>query len=238
MLHLPAAEGPASIHFSEVDAAALECRGGGAAVNAGGVDPRCLERFVRYLHRRMCLRRRLPAPEDYVHFCTTTGNAYRHLDTVTAELGRSARAALAAAIARPGAAAAEETLLMALRAFVLEMAVGKEETFGRWRAWAAREHATAQTHEVKEEPAAASSGAASSGEEAPFLHPMTDEELESFREYILLRDPQGGAGDPAVPKKVAFFTKNCARAAAAAPQALPAHWCGNGRRCCAPESAS
>lgn len=157
---------------------------------------------MRYLHRRMLLwlgDPLKPAPIDHVHGCTTSGNAYPHLDTGTNDTARAVRAALAASIARPGAAAAEDTLLQALRAFALQMAVGPDRTFRRWRDWAA----------ARGVPPAAGG----------CIYPLTDADLVSFREYTLLRDdPKTPGGDPAVPAEgEPFFTNACAHAASYRP---------------------
>ena len=82
---------------------------------------RTVELFYRYLYRRMCVRLqmdrekartplvtvlrddvRLEVPHDPVLAMTTTGNAYRHLDTGTISLGSDVRAALATVGLTPG----------------------------------------------------------------------------------------------------------------------------------------
>lgn len=164
---LPPAEGPKCVFFDPAEAKQAQ---------KTGLNARTLERFVRYLHRRQCIQQRLPVPEDHIQGCTSSGNVYRHLDAGTRELGRALRAALLplltdgdsggkAAIAEK---AAVEVLSRALRAAVLEMAVGKEATFRKWRAW--------------------------SGIKGAMVLPNTDRELDSFRDYLAFCAPQGGSG--------------------------------------------
>ena len=164
-------------------------------LTADGVDVLALERYMRYLHRRHCLQTGSVVPEDAVLGCTSSGNVYRHLDTGTRDTGAALRAALRPLLdADASPAAAIEVLAQAVRAAVLDMAVGRGSTFRAWRAWQLR----------GAQPPCCDVEAALRG--MPSLLPLTDADLRSFEAYIALRHPDTGEGDPAVGRDEAFFT--------------------------------
>ena len=200
------AQAQAAAHVSQLRVAALppalgpECvawapQHAKPRLTAEGMDVLALERYVRYLHRRHCLQTGGAVPEDAVMGCSSSGNVYRHLDTGTRDSGAALRAALRPLLdADASPAAAVEVLAQAVRAAVLDMAVGRGTTFRAWRAWQLR----------GAQPPCADVDAALRA--MPCLLPLTDADLRSFEAYIALRHPETGDGDPAVDRDEAFFT--------------------------------
>jgi hypothetical protein len=151
---------------------------GEARLTPDGVDVPLLERYVRWLHRRQA---GVGTPADAATGGATGGSSvYRHLDPVTRETGAQLRAALRPLlVADPSARGAVEVLAQALRAAVLELAIGKAATFRAWRAWQLR----------------GTAGADAALQALPCLLPVSDADFASFEAYFSLRAP-GGAGDP------------------------------------------
>ena len=162
-------------------------------LTAEGLDVLALERYVRYLHRRHVLQTGGEVPQDALLGCTSSGNVYRQLDSGTRDTGAALRAALRPLLDSDASpAGAVEVLAQAVRAAVLDMAVGRGSTFRAWRAWQLR----------SAQPAHADLEAALRA--LPCLLPLTDADLRSFEAYIALRHPDGG-GDPALPRDESFF---------------------------------
>ena len=169
---------------------------GGAAGEAQrtphGVDVPLLERYVRWLHRRQA-----GTPADAATGCAAGGSSvYRHMDPALRETGAQLRAALRPLLdADPSERNAVEVLAQALRAAVLDTAVGKAATFRAWRAW-----------QLRGKP-----GADAALRAMPCLLPRTDADLASFEAYLTVRAP-GGAGDRGLADpKAKFCAKGLSR---------------------------